>query len=369
MTHEAKERSGKSRAAAAPSADFETLGAEHAFWNAKLLRCLSAGWAYREDVRFVLPIFAAADAARRECFAILAARVGDKAASLLRAASKDGEWGAALDAWRKELQEDPNQPAPQVPTFARYFAQQCTSFCKESALTEAAVFLLSGELAAARIQQAVLDALKKADVKTEQAANRPPQNELLTTLKDILAGNAPEQSALSTHRGTMEHALSLYLQLLEDLYDGMRFARLAVPFEKIQSRISLETDKEPPFAMRPGCGEMMLEERDDKRNASFTVERYPRTFEALDPRLVRIPPGKTNNLHKHAHETLFYFVSGTGRIRCGETWVEVQPGDAVFVPRWAMHQTHNTGDTELMVLAITDYYLAHLVYVGKYDKI
>jgi mannose-6-phosphate isomerase-like protein (cupin superfamily) len=85
--------------------------------------------------------------------------------------------------------------------------------------------------------------------------------------------------------------------------------------------------------------------------------------------VVRIPPGKSNNRHKHAHETLFYFVSGTGEILVGEKWVPVRPGDAVFAPRWAIHQTRNTGTSELTLLAITDYYLTSQVYVGKYDKI
>lgn len=113
----------------------------------------------------------------------------------------------------------------------------------------------------------------------------------------------------------------------------------------------------------------MCEEQDDKRGIQFTVERYPCTSETLDPRVVRIPPGKTNNRHKHAHETLFYFISGSGHILVGSTWVPVKPGDAVFAPRWAIHQTRNTGTSELVLLAITDYYLTSKIYVGKYDKI
>lgn len=113
----------------------------------------------------------------------------------------------------------------------------------------------------------------------------------------------------------------------------------------------------------------MCTEADEDRDIEFTVERYPCTAEVLDPRVVRIPAGKRNNRHKHAHETLFYFISGTGEILVGETWVQVKPGDAVFSPRWAVHQTHNTGQEELVLLAITDYYLTSQVYVGRYDKI
>jgi mannose-6-phosphate isomerase-like protein (cupin superfamily) len=361
--------SGESLSAPTPSGNIETLGTEHAFWNAKLLRCLSAGWAYSEDLRFALPLLAAAEAARRECFAILATRAGDKAATVLQAASNDGEWGAKLDSWRKQLQVDPGTPTAELPTFARYFARECIIFCKERAINEAAAFLLGGELATARIRQTVIDALKKADVETEQVTSRLHPHEFRAVLEEALAEGAPDQRALSAHHEPMEHALSLYHQLLEDMYQAMRFARLSLMVDRIQSRISLENEKEPPIPMRPGVGEIMLEERDDKRGILFTVERYPCTAETLDPRVVRIPPGKTNNRHKHAHETLFCFIEGTGRILVGETWVPVKPGDAVFVPRWATHQTHNTGDTELILLAITDYYLTHQVYIGKYDKI
>ena len=167
----------------------------------------------------------------------------------------------------------------------------------------------------------------------------------------------------------MDRMLSLALQLFEDIYQAVRSARMAAPFDRIQMRTSLAREDEPAIALYPGVGDIVCEARDDDRGIQFTVERYPGRFEALDPRIVRIPPGKTNNRHKHAHETLFYFVSGTGRILIGTTWVPVKPGDAVFAPRWVMHQTHNTGDSELVVLAITDYYYTVQVYIGNYDKV
>jgi quercetin dioxygenase-like cupin family protein len=83
---------------------------------------------------------------------------------------------------------------------------------------------------------------------------------------------------------------------------------------------------------------------------------------------VRIPAGKANERHKHAHETIFYFLAGTGRVMVDDRWITVQPGDSVFVPRWSVHQSQNQGDGEMVILAITDFYLTGKALVGDYES-
>jgi quercetin dioxygenase-like cupin family protein len=90
--------------------------------------------------------------------------------------------------------------------------------------------------------------------------------------------------------------------------------------------------------------------------------------EVLDPRLVRIPAGKYNEKHRHAHETVFYIVEGHGRVLINEAAIAVVPGDIVFVPRWAMHQSQNLGESEMTILAVTDYGLTGNAYIGSYLK-
>jgi oxalate decarboxylase/phosphoglucose isomerase-like protein (cupin superfamily) len=46
----------------------------------------------------------------------------------------------------------------------------------------------------------------------------------------------------------------------------------------------------------------------------------------------------------------------------------VQPGDSVFVPRWSVHQSQNQGDGEMVILAITDFYLTGKALVGDYES-
>ena len=83
--------------------------------------------------------------------------------------------------------------------------------------------------------------------------------------------------------------------------------------------------------------------------------------------MVRIPPGKANERHKHAHETVFYFLAGSGRVLLDDRWIPVQPGDCVFVPRWAVHQSQNQGSEPMVILAITDFGFTSAV-LGDYDQ-
>lgn len=91
-------------------------------------------------------------------------------------------------------------------------------------------------------------------------------------------------------------------------------------------------------------------------------------IQVFDPRIVRIAAGCNNELHKHAHESLFYVISGTAEVRIGDETMTVPQGGVAFVPRWAFHQSRNLSDSEeLVILAITDFGLTKAV-LGDYDK-
>ena len=116
-------------------------------------------------------------------------------------------------------------------------------------------------------------------------------------------------------------------------------------------------------------GASMYANRNDTLNIEFKVERlaFPE-IQTMDPRVLRIAPGKNNELHKHAHESLFVVLSGEGEVRVGETVNPVKAGGVAFVPRWIFHQTRNTSATEeLVILAITDFGFTSAV-LGDYDK-
>ena len=116
-------------------------------------------------------------------------------------------------------------------------------------------------------------------------------------------------------------------------------------------------------------GAAVYANRNDRLNIDFTVDRL--TFpeqQVMDPRLLRIAPGKNNELHKHAHETLFVILSGEGEVRVGESARPVKAGDVAFVPRWIFHQTRNLShDSELVILAVTDFGFTSAL-LGDYDQ-
>lgn len=109
--------------------------------------------------------------------------------------------------------------------------------------------------------------------------------------------------------------------------------------------------------------------RNEKLGIDFSVDvlDFPGT-QAFDARVVRIVAGCNNELHKHAHESLFYVISGEAEVRIGDATMTLKPGGLAFVPRWVFHQSKNMSENDdLVILAITDFGLTKAV-LGDYDK-
>ncbi len=148
--------------------------------------------------------------------------------------------------------------------------------------------------------------------------------------------------------------------------------------EALESLIAVTEAKQPLGGAAPAGswtvdaladGAAMYANRNEKLNIDFTVDRlrFPE-IQTIDPRVLRIPPGKNNELHKHAHESLFTVLRGEGEVRIGDVWSPVKAGSVAFVPRWIFHQTRNTSATEeLVILAVTDFGFTSAV-LGDYDK-
>lgn len=141
--------------------------------------------------------------------------------------------------------------------------------------------------------------------------------------------------------------------------------------DRVESRQALGADLpiETWTHSADDAGEQVYQNKNDRLDIEFTVERYgfPHV-QTMDPRLVRIPPGKCNEYHKHAHESLFVILKGEGEVRVGDEWRPVRQGDLAFVPRWIFHQSRNTSTTDtLVILAITDFGFTKAV-LGDYDK-
>jgi len=166
----------------------------------------------------------------------------------------------------------------------------------------------------------------------------------------------------------MDRALALRTRFFEGLFDAIQSRRIRSVVDRIQDRRSLS---QSGAALRARCqtdGDAIYRNTHEKLGIDFEVKRLPFAGEVLDPRVVRIAPGKANEMHRHAHESVFYVVAGTGHVLVDAAEIQVEEGSVVFVPRWAYHQTRNTGSTEMLLLAITDYGLTGRVFVGHYDR-
>ena len=106
----------------------------------------------------------------------------------------------------------------------------------------------------------------------------------------------------------------------------------------------------------------------DALNIDFSVSVLPFDMEVLDPRIVTVKPGKANEMHKHAHETVFIFLKGNGKVIVDQYQNEVGPGDFALIPRWCNHQSVNTGTEDLVFLAVADFGLTGKSFIGNYMK-
>lgn len=89
--------------------------------------------------------------------------------------------------------------------------------------------------------------------------------------------------------------------------------------------------------------------------------------------VTRVPPGKAAFPlhHHHANEEHFFILRGTGILRFGMESYPVKPDDYIFTPPGGpelAHQFINTGDEDLMYLAISTMVLPEVVGYPDSDK-
>jgi mannose-6-phosphate isomerase-like protein (cupin superfamily) len=216
-----------------------------------------------------------------------------------------------------------------------------------------------------------VEGLRKAGIAEEHLKffrlHMEVDDEHAITLEQLMASYAGEPGWLDGCARAADEALTLRARFFDNLYEGVRHRRVQGKLAAIQDRGSLA----PPL----GEGtlvhhngeplEVLYENVIDRLNIAFDVLRLPFRGETIDPRIVRIAPYKNNEKHKHAHETLYYILSGRGRITIDDHVLEVSAGDLAFVPRWSLHQTQNLTGGDMIVLAVTDANLTDIAYVGR----
>lgn len=161
------------------------------------------------------------------------------------------------------------------------------------------------------------------------------------------------------------------LFIVSKFFGELQLARIGDILERISLQKSLtvaNNSGELISSLTDTALQSLYQNKVDDLNIDFTVAVLPFQMEVLDPRIVTIQPGKANEMHRHAHETVFIFLKGKGKVLVDDFENDVKTGDFALIPRWCNHQTVNNSNEELVFLAVADFGLTGKSFMGNYMK-
>jgi mannose-6-phosphate isomerase-like protein (cupin superfamily)/pyrroloquinoline quinone (PQQ) biosynthesis protein C len=356
------------------------LQRKHPFWNCRLLAGFSHGALSRDDLRYV---FSQYHLYTSSFTRLLAAVMVNCESDLFRARLSENLWeeGGGCDPERRHAQLFRNflhrtlgiEDVARIDyePFTRQFVRDYLDQALRYEPMAATAFLAIGtEGIVPRAYEIMRGGLHQAGI---------PDNELeffdihiacddahALTLEHMMLSYAERPGWFEACAGALQRALDLRTAFFDQLFDALHKVRIEPVLERMQARRSLAIGvDDAALYHRPGGDTIAMYANEvEKLNIQFTVERLPVAAEVLDPRMVRIPAGKFNEKHKHAHETLIHILEGSGQVLIDDRVFPVRAGDTVLVPRWSIHQTQNLGSGELRFLAVTDFKLSQRAFVG-----
>jgi quercetin dioxygenase-like cupin family protein/pyrroloquinoline quinone (PQQ) biosynthesis protein C len=356
------------------------LQRKHPFWNCRLLAGFADGALSRDDLRYV---FSQYHLYTSSFTRFLAAVMVNCESDLFRARLSENLWeeGGGCDPERRHAQLFRNflhrtlgvgdvariDYEPFTREFVRDYLDQALRY---EPMAATAFLAIGTEGIVPRAYEIMRRGLRQANI---------PDNELeffdihiacddahAVTLEHMMLSYADRPGWFEACAGALQRALDLRTAFFDRLFDALHKVRLEPVLDRMQARRSLAIGlDDAALYHRPGGDTIAMYANEvEKLNIQFTVERLPVAAEVLDPRMVRIPAGKFNERHKHAHETLIHVLEGSGQVLIDDRVFPVRAGDTVLVPRWSMHQTQNLGSGELRFLAVTDFHLSQRAFVG-----
>jgi len=362
-------------------AELRVLRDEHPLWTCRLFEAFENGSLDQRDLQY---IFSQYHLYSRSFTRFISAMMANCDNDLFRAQLSENLWdeGGGCDParrhselYRRFLRDGLGVTSPEDTVFEAFteqFVREYLSFClRNDALAGSAFLSLGTESIVPRMYGVFLTGLEHAGLEESSLEffriHIACDDEHAETLENIMLSYAGDPRWFDTCKRAMNRALDLRLELFEHLFDELQRRRLDPIVARINAAVSLCPLAAKPTDVRHRPGDAsppLYRNRDEAAGIDFEVTRIPLRAEVLDPRRVVIPPGKSNERHRHAHETYFYIVEGTGHVEVDAQRVEIAAGDSVLVPRWALHQTTNTGTTPLVFVAVTDYQLTKRAYVG-----
>ncbi|HEU4727277.1 MAG TPA: iron-containing redox enzyme family protein [Kofleriaceae bacterium] len=353
---------------------------EHALWSCDLLTGFSRGAFSREDLRYV---FSQYHLYTSSFTRFIAAVMANCDSDLFRAQLSANLWEEGggrepavrhAEIFRRFLQRSLDIEHLERIAYAPFTRQFVRAYLEESLRAEpmvgAAFLSLGTEGIVPRMYRIMKRGLLDAGIADSELEffniHIACDDEHAVTLENMMVSYADQPGWFDACAAAANRALDLRREFFDNLSDALQKQRLQPVLARMQARQSLARGLEDcAVHHRPGSETIAMYANEvEKLNIKFTVERLPLSAEVLDPRMVRIPPGKFNEKHKHAHETLIHILEGTGQVVIDDRVLPVRPGDTVLVPRWALHQTQNLGPTEMRFLAVTDFNFSQRAFLG-----
>jgi pyrroloquinoline-quinone synthase len=365
--------------------ELENFQAEHPLWDCRLIRACRAGLLTKEDYKH---IFSQYYRYSKNFTRYLTALMTNCESDYYRSRLSENLWeeggGADPDKRHAELFRRFLRDALGVDletieyqSFANDFFHQYLDFCRNSSALAGSAFLSLGtEGAISRLYGYFCEGLLKAGIPDEQLSffrlHMECDDEHAITLAELMRSYAHEPGWFEQCKSAIDHALNIRKQFLDDALDFVLQARVNGLLDRVRAEHSLmpkdSTAKNFVHSKAEKGAELsgLYSNKDERLNIEFSVNRVDFGAEVFDVRLVSIAPHRNTEHHRHAHESLLTVTSGKGRVLVGDFAVDVRPGATVFVPRWTMHQTQNTGDQPMELLAVTDYSLTRHAFLGDH---
>ena len=357
---------------------------EHPIWRCRLLRSCEAGYLTRDDLRLVFGQYQHYSA---NFTRYLSALMMNCENDYFRAKLSQNLWeeGGALEPEQRHAQIfrdfltkglELDLAALRYEGYTKHFVAAYLDYSAHAPPPSACAFLALGtEGIVPRLYRVFMHGLLKASIPKDALRffeiHVACDDEHAATLEEMVRSYAGVEGFRTMVEAGVRRALDLRLEFFEELYRAIEASRLQGMMARIQEKISLchTAPASSQLVFRSGeAGVGLYENHVARLRIDFGVTRVPFAGEVLDPRIVRIKPASCNEKHRHAHESVFYVLKGRGRLQVDESSVSLAEGDLAFVPRWAMHQTENVGEDELVLLAITDYRLTGRAFFGNYDS-
>ncbi|HEY5935486.1 MAG TPA: iron-containing redox enzyme family protein [Kofleriaceae bacterium] len=366
--------------APSPLDELRVLRDEHPLWRNQLFQACEAGTLDREDLKYV---FSQYQLYSRSFTRYISALMANCESDLFRARLSENLWeeggGCAPGKRHAELfrrfLRDALGVVPERTEFemhTEYFAYEYLRFCQSSdALAGSAFLSLGTEGIVPRMYTILMRGLTRAGIPEAELEffkiHIQCDDDHAETLEQLMLSFQDQPHWFALCKAAMNRALDLRLQFFDRCVEELQRRRLDALLSRVNNKVSLCPLAATPRDVRHRGslrGPALYRNRNDADGIDFAVDRIPLAAEVLDPRHVVIPVGKRNECHRHAHETFIYILDGSGQVLIDAQTVEVVAGDSVLVPRWALHQTTNTGTVTLRFIAVTDYHLAKRAFVG-----